>query len=97
MEQEAAAFEGSDFLKGLRERSALSRDKNKKDLLEKYCYRQAEMGVGDVRILPFPACRGHSKATIVHVHALKNSLDAACAVCRAPLDTRRYKVRGTAS
>ena len=50
MEQEAAAFEGSDFLRGLRERSALNRESNKKALLEKYCYRQAEMGVGDVRV-----------------------------------------------
>ena len=56
MKQEAAAFEGSDFLKGLRERSALNRDSNKKALLEKYCYRQAEMGVGDVRSLLPCAC-----------------------------------------
>lgn len=26
--------------------------RNKKDIQDKYCYRQAEMGVGDVSVLP---------------------------------------------
>ena len=54
MAEEAAAFEGSDFLKGLRERSEANKEKNKKDIFNKYCQRQAEMGVGDCKqnILP---------------------------------------------
>ena len=47
--EELAAFESSDFLRGLRERSEANREKNKKDIFNKYCQRQAEMGVGDCK------------------------------------------------
>ncbi|KAK9915361.1 hypothetical protein WJX75_008046 [Coccomyxa subellipsoidea] len=55
LDRAAAEFEKSDFLKGLKERSEQNREKNKKEVRDKYCYRQAEMGVGDcagLRLIP---------------------------------------------
>ncbi|EIE26924.1 hypothetical protein COCSUDRAFT_52498 [Coccomyxa subellipsoidea C-169] len=55
LEKAAAEFEKSDFLKGLKERSEQNKEKNKKEVRDKYCYRQAEMGVGDcagLRLIP---------------------------------------------
>ncbi|CAL8468911.1 g8452 [Coccomyxa elongata] len=55
LDKAANDFENSDFLKGLKERSEQNREKNKKDIQDKYCYRQAEMGVGDcagLRLIP---------------------------------------------
>lgn len=49
------AFQSSDFLKTLKERSAANKDERRKELLNRYCYRQAEMGVGDcsgLRLIP---------------------------------------------
>jgi len=40
-------FQKSDTLKRLLEQSEANKAKNKKEILDKYCYRQAEMGVGD--------------------------------------------------
>ncbi|KXZ54402.1 hypothetical protein GPECTOR_5g58 [Gonium pectorale] len=41
------AFENSSTLKELLARSEANKAKNKKDIQNKYCYRQAELGVGD--------------------------------------------------
>ncbi|GLC45669.1 hypothetical protein PLESTB_001318400 [Pleodorina starrii] len=41
------AFQNSDTLKALLERSEANKAKNRKDIQNKYCYRQAELGVGD--------------------------------------------------
>ena len=52
----------SDLLRTLRERSDANRGKHKQDLLDKYCQRQAEIGVGDcggLRLIPGgPPARG---------------------------------------
>lgn len=40
-------FQKSDTLKELLARSEANKAKNKKNIQEKYCYRQAELGVGD--------------------------------------------------
>ena len=42
-----ASFQSSDLLKTLQERTEANRDANKAELTERYCRRQAEMGVGD--------------------------------------------------
>eukprot|EP00197_Chlamydomonas_leiostraca_P004701 CAMPEP_0202868660 /NCGR_PEP_ID=MMETSP1391-20130828/11003_1 /ASSEMBLY_ACC=CAM_ASM_000867 /TAXON_ID=1034604 /ORGANISM="Chlamydomonas leiostraca, Strain SAG 11-49" /LENGTH=172 /DNA_ID=CAMNT_0049548855 /DNA_START=143 /DNA_END=662 /DNA_ORIENTATION=- len=47
------SFEKSDTLKRLLEQSAANKDKNKRAILDKYCYRQAEIGVGDCGGLRF--------------------------------------------
>ena len=41
------SFQSSDLLKTLRDRTEASRDANKAELTDRYCRRQAEMGVGD--------------------------------------------------
>ena len=41
------AFVDSELLKGLREKTDLNKAKNKREIVDKYCYRQAELGVGD--------------------------------------------------
>ncbi|KAL3137554.1 hypothetical protein ABBQ38_004836 [Trebouxia sp. C0009 RCD-2024] len=41
------SFQSSDLLKRLREQTTLNSKKNKIDLQNKYCYRQAELGIGD--------------------------------------------------
>ncbi|KIY95557.1 hypothetical protein MNEG_12404, partial [Monoraphidium neglectum] len=41
------SFQQSETLKLLRERSEANRAKNKKAIENKYCYRQAELGIGD--------------------------------------------------
>lgn len=41
------AFQNSSTLKELLARSEANKAKNKKDIQNKYCYRQAELGVGD--------------------------------------------------
>jgi hypothetical protein len=49
------AFQDSDLLRTLREKSVAGREGRKKDLLEKYCRRQAEYGAGDcagLRLIP---------------------------------------------
>jgi len=63
-EAAAAAFEKSDFLKGLREKSDLNKDKNRRALQDKYCYRQAELGIGDcagLRLIPGATKSGAQK------------------------------------
>jgi hypothetical protein len=40
-------FQESDLLKQLKERSDAKREQREKELRDKYCMRQAEMGVGD--------------------------------------------------
>lgn len=42
-----AAFEASPLLKELRERSDANRAKNRRAIENKYCARQAELGIGD--------------------------------------------------
>lgn len=54
-DERAKAFEQSEFLRNLKDRTTANKAKNKKDLEDKYCYRQAEMGVGDcagLRLIP---------------------------------------------
>ena len=41
------AFASSDLLRTLKERTAANAASNKKAITDKYCYRQAEMGIGD--------------------------------------------------
>lgn len=41
------AFEGSETLRRLREKSAQNASKNAKEIANKYCARQAELGIGD--------------------------------------------------
>lgn len=41
------AFQSSDLLKKLKEQTSTNSKRNKIDLQNKYCYRQAEMGIGD--------------------------------------------------
>ncbi|WIA37150.1 hypothetical protein OEZ86_014111 [Tetradesmus obliquus] len=48
-------FLQSDTLKKLLEKSEANKAQNKKDILNKYCYRQAELGIGDcggLRLIP---------------------------------------------
>lgn len=41
------AFASSDLLRAMRERTAANAGANKKAIADKYCYRQAELGIGD--------------------------------------------------
>lgn len=41
------AFASSDLLRELKDRTAANAAKNKKAIADKYCYRQAELGIGD--------------------------------------------------
>ena len=41
------AFASSDLLRTLTERTAANAASNQKAITDKYCYRQAEMGIGD--------------------------------------------------
>ena len=55
MDDAESKFQESDLLKTLKERSEANRDSNKKRLLDTYCRRQAELGVGDcagLRLIP---------------------------------------------
>ena len=45
--EEDIRFEGTELVKSLLARSDQNRDRYKKELADKYCYRQAEDGVGD--------------------------------------------------
>mmetsp|Transcript_22815 Transcript_22815/g.63353 ORF Transcript_22815/g.63353 Transcript_22815/m.63353 type:complete len:96 (+) Transcript_22815:520-807(+) len=59
-----AAFENSDLLATLRERSIANKAKNEKELAQKYCMRQAELGVGDcggLRFIPGATKNGKQK------------------------------------
>lgn len=50
-----AAFENSELLRSLKEKSELNRDARRKELADTYCKRQAELGVGDcagLRLIP---------------------------------------------
>jgi hypothetical protein len=50
-----ASFQESDLLRSLKEKTELHRDGRKKELLDTYCRRQAELGVGDcagLRLIP---------------------------------------------
>ena len=40
-------FKSSDTLKQLLEKSKANKDKNRRSVANKYCYRQAELGIGD--------------------------------------------------
>ncbi|KAG2452880.1 hypothetical protein HYH02_002224 [Chlamydomonas schloesseri] len=58
------AFEKSDTLKALLARSEENRAKNRKEIQNKYCYRQAELGVGDcggLRYIPGMTDSGKQK------------------------------------
>jgi hypothetical protein len=49
------AFQNSELLRSLKEKSELNKDQRKRDLLDLYCRRQAELGVGDcagLRLIP---------------------------------------------
>ena len=49
------SFQDSELLRTLKERSDANRDQRDKALREKYCFRQAELGVGDcagLRLIP---------------------------------------------
>ena len=49
------AFQNSELLRSLKERSDLNKDQRKRDLQDLYCRRQAELGVGDcagLRLIP---------------------------------------------
>eukprot|EP00877_Chromochloris_zofingiensis_P001792 jgi/Chrzof1/11613/Cz06g02090.t1 len=57
-------FKNSDTLKMLLERSEANRAKNKKAIQNKYCYRQAELGIGDcggLRYIPGMTKSGKQK------------------------------------
>eukprot|EP00890_Picochlorum_soloecismus_P005720 jgi/Picsp_1/6149/NSC_03503-R1_protein len=48
-------FQNSDLLKNLKQKSDEKRDERKRELQDKYCRRQAELGVGDcagLRLIP---------------------------------------------
>lgn len=58
------AFEASPLLKELRERSDANRAKNRKAIENKYCYRQAELGIGDcggLKLIPGATAGGKQK------------------------------------
>ena len=49
------AFQNSELLRSLKEKSDLNKDQRKRDLQDLYCRRQAELGVGDcagLRLIP---------------------------------------------
>ena len=49
------AFQNSELLRSLKEKSELNKDQRKRDLQDLYCRRQAELGVGDcagLRLIP---------------------------------------------
>ncbi|KAK9830416.1 hypothetical protein WJX72_011646 [[Myrmecia] bisecta] len=57
-------FNNSDFVKNLRDKSDANRASNRKALQDKYCYRQAEMGVGDcagLQLIPGMTKNGKQK------------------------------------
>ncbi|CAG9460917.1 unnamed protein product [Pedinophyceae sp. YPF-701] len=41
------AFQNSDLLRSLKEKSEANKSDNKRSIEDKYCYRQAELGIGD--------------------------------------------------
>lgn len=48
-------FQNSDLLRSLKQKSDEKRDERKRELQDKYCRRQAELGVGDcagLRLIP---------------------------------------------
>jgi hypothetical protein len=50
-----SSFQGSDLLRTLKERSESNKGARDKELRDRYCRRQAEMGVGDcagLRLIP---------------------------------------------
>ncbi|GAQ80061.1 hypothetical protein KFL_000450170 [Klebsormidium nitens] len=49
-----SSFEQSDLLKELRKKSADNKEKNKKEILDKYCVRGSEWGVGDCAVKGLP-------------------------------------------
>lgn len=58
------AFQSSDLLKRLKEQTTSNSKKNKIDLQNKYCYRQAELGIGDcggLRLIPGMTKSGKQK------------------------------------
>lgn len=62
--EEDIRVKSTDLVKTLLERSELNRDKYRKELQDKYCYRQAEDGVGDcagLRLIPGATKRGLQK------------------------------------
>lgn len=61
---EATAFENSDFLKDLRARSDAKKVERKKEIADKYCMRQAELGIGDcggLKLIPGMTKSGKQK------------------------------------
>ncbi|KAL4448508.1 hypothetical protein ABPG75_005727 [Micractinium tetrahymenae] len=55
LDEAEASFQNSDLLRTLKERSDANRADRKKTLEERYCMRQAELGVGDcggLRLIP---------------------------------------------
>lgn len=58
------SFQSSDLLKRLKEQTTSNQRKNKVDLQNKYCYRQAELGIGDcggLRLIPGMTKSGKQK------------------------------------
>ena len=59
-----AAFESSELLRTLKERTAANSDANRKAITDKYCLRQSELGVGDcagLRLIPGATKSGKQK------------------------------------
>ena len=59
-----AAFESSELLRTLKERTAANAETNKKAITDKYCLRQSELGVGDcagLRLIPGATKSGKQK------------------------------------
>ena len=66
-EREKAAneqFENSEFLRNLKEKSDANKDQRRREQQDKYCRRQAELGVGDcagLRLIPGATKSGRQK------------------------------------
>ena len=59
-----AAFESSELLRTLKERTAANSEANRKAITDKYCLRQSELGVGDcagLRLIPGATKSGKQK------------------------------------
>lgn len=59
-----AAFESSELLRTLKERTAANAEANRKAITDKYCLRQSELGVGDcagLRLIPGATKSGKQK------------------------------------
>jgi hypothetical protein len=77
------AYESSDLLRSLKERSAANAARNRKAIQDKYCYRQAELGIGDcggLRYVPGATKSGKQKTPKALLKLLGKSEDEAVAI-----------------